>query len=109
MGVSYAPTPPEDSTNAVNTLVNASVTPIDHPGTLGRMGGTIYNQANKSLWIKKGASLAPPQPLTAGLPWEEVPPNSNWDIPTNWDGAIGLIWSAGVNVAGKALITELKP
>jgi hypothetical protein len=108
MGVNIAPLTPEDSTNATTTPVAASTVAVMIVAKPGRMGGTIYNRANKSLWIKQGDPGLPPT-LTAAEPGVEVPANSNWDIPAVYDGIIGLIWSAGFNATSKALVVENMP
>jgi hypothetical protein len=108
MGVNFAPLPAENSTTVKTTPVNATTAPVLIPGTDGRMGGTIYNKANKSLWIKQGSPAADPV-LTAGDPAVEVPPGGNWDIPSVYDGPIGLIWATGANTATKCYVVENLP
>jgi hypothetical protein len=108
MGVNFAPLPAENSTNAKTTPVSAAPVPFIFPGTEGRMGGTIYNKANKSLWIKQGNPGDPPV-LTPGDPAVEVPPGGNWDIPSVYDGVLSLIWANGVSPATKAYIVENLP
>lgn len=108
MGVNFAPIPSENSTNVKNTRVPASITPVNHPGTEGRMGGIIINKSNKSLWIRMGDAQATPA-LLAADPAIEVLNGGNWDIPTTWDGTIGLIWATGVNPLGAAFIIENLP
>jgi hypothetical protein len=109
MGVNFAPIPDENATSSLTVQVSASASYITFAAVPSRMGGTIYNKStNRSLWIKRGDPSVSPL-LTANPIFEEVPAGGNWEIPTEYDGVLGLVWSAGFNGSSYANIVQNMP
>jgi hypothetical protein len=110
MGVNLSPASIPTGNNSNTIVIPASTNIVIVPPNPSRLNGYIENKANKSLWVKFGDPNAAPQ-LQPGRPATEVPPNANIDIPENFTGSIGLIWTG--NFANSrdsiAIVTEILP
>lgn len=89
MGINNAPLAPEQIGGETITIVNANIAVVVlDPANPTRREGFITNKSNRNLWVNFSAT-AP----TAAAPSNLVSPGSNIDIPNNYTGAIGGIWS----------------
>jgi hypothetical protein len=106
MTVSYPPAalPNASNENIIEVLATTTVAAV--PANPNRLGGYIENRANKSMWVKWGASTTA-SPLTAALPYTEVPSKGQVAIESGFIGEISLIWSAGVTASLKAYVHEM--
>jgi hypothetical protein len=110
MSVHYSPIPNVTGNNSNIVTVPANASPVLVPANPNRLGGYIENKANKSMWVKFGDPNTPPL-LAATRPLTEVPGGANVDIPDDFTGVIGLIWSNGFanGVNAIAIVTEILP
>jgi hypothetical protein len=108
MGIQQAPTTPPTGQNSTISSINASITVVTIITNLNRLGGLIENKANKNLYCKFGDPAVAPV-LTAGGDFLLVPSGGNIDIPEDFTGPIGLIWTSGFAAGGKAVVTEIIP
>jgi hypothetical protein len=106
MSVSYPPVALPSASNENIIPVAATTTVSTVPANPNRLGGYIENKANRSMWVKWGASTAA-NPLTAALPYTEVPANGQVAIEPGFVGEISLIWAAGANASSKAYVHEM--
>lgn len=106
MAVNYAPYIPPLATSETIATIPASTSAVAVAANPDRLGGYIVNKANRSMWIKWGV-LSSSSPFTAALPFTEVPKDGNISIDPGYTGAIGLIWSSGVNTTQNAYVHEL--
>jgi hypothetical protein len=106
MAVSYNPNAVNKSIGEEITTVAASESVVTVPANPNRVGGYIQNLANRSMWVKWGVSSTA-SPLTAALPYTEVPKGSDIAIDPNYVGVISLIWSANVRTSTNAYVHEL--
>lgn len=87
------------STSSV-TSVAASTTSVSLlAANTNRVLATIYNDANKTLYVKLGATAS-----TTSFTIQ-IFQNSYWELPASYTGAIDGIWASGAS--GNARITEL--
>jgi hypothetical protein len=106
MSVSYPPVAVPNANNENIVEVPATTTVSTVPANPNRLGGYVENKGNRSMWVKWGASTTA-NPLTAALPYTEVPPNGQVAIESGFVGEISLIWSNGVNTSLKAYVHEM--
>lgn len=89
----------KSSTGTITSVNGATTnTSILTPNT-SRISATIYNAANKTMYIALGATAS------TSAYTIQVFQGSYWELPVSYTGAISAVWASGVS--GAALVTEL--
>jgi hypothetical protein len=100
--ISGAITTNKATTSSITTVVSATANTTLLAANANRIFASIYNGANKTAYIKLGTAAS-----TSSFSIQLLP-NSYWEVPNDWAGAINAVWANGVN-GNNALITELSP
>jgi hypothetical protein len=108
MAIGYPPLSiPQSSGESIATL-NASVTAQTFAANANRISGFILNFGNRVASVTFGtaavtagsANSTPIPAASSGLP-------GSIDLPEDFDGPIQIIWAAGVNTTGTAVLHEM--
>jgi hypothetical protein len=95
-------TPTTAANSAISVIASANATTTILAANSNRVGATIYNNANKTMYLALAAG-ATNLNFTVALDSN----GSYYEVPSNYTGIITGYWPAGVT--GSAYATELTP
>lgn len=88
----------KSGTTAITSVVGSTSNTIVLAANTSRLGATIFNGANKNMYLKLGATASTSSYTVV------LSKDSYYEVPFSYTGTVDAVWATGVS--GSALVTE---